>query len=118
MMKNILLLSIFLVLVNGCATKTKKFDAQKVKCKEIYGYFTKSKDCLGLNFQKYFSAEDGEYEKQHDMVLDAISNQVYENKINNEQAWENYEDILIGFRKSKDKSGYLTNVIYRLNWSN
>ena len=115
MMKNILLLSIFLVLVNGCATKTKKFDTQKVKCKEIYGYFTKSKDCLGLNFQEYFSAKDGEYEKQHDLVLDAISNQVYENKINNVQAWENYEDILIGFRKSKDKSGYFTNVIYRLN---
>ena len=50
------------------------------------------------------------------MVLDAISNQVYENKINNVQAWENYEDILIGFGKSKDKSGYFTNVIYRLNW--
>ena len=31
------------------------------------------------------------------------------------EAWENYEDILIGFRQSKDKSGYLTNVIYRLN---
>ncbi len=114
-MKNILLLSILIFLANGCATNTKKFETQKVKCKEIYGYFTKSKDCLGLNFQKFYSSKDNEYEKQHDLVLDAISNQVYENKIDNEQAWENYEDILIGFRESDDKSAYLTNVIYRLN---
>ena len=49
-MKNILLLSILIFLANGCTTNTKKFETQKVKCKEIYGYFTKSKDCLGLNF--------------------------------------------------------------------
>jgi|TARA_B100001964_G_scaffold243844_1_gene323132 hypothetical protein len=115
MMKNILLLSIFLVLVNGCATTKGKFNVQKDNCKEIYGYFTKSKDCLGLNFQNYYSEKDKEYEKQHDLILDAISNQVYENRIDNEQAWKNYEDILKQFRSSKDKTGYLTNVLYRLN---
>ncbi|HJO77343.1 MAG TPA: hypothetical protein QF874_01710 [Pelagibacteraceae bacterium] len=114
-MKNILLLSIFLVLVNGCATTKGKFNVQKDNCKEIYGYFTKSKDCLGLNFQNYYSEKDKEYEKQHDLILDAISNQVYENRIDNEQAWKNYEDILKQFRSSKDKTGYLTNVLYRLN---
>ena len=114
-MGNILLLSIFLVLVNGCATTKGKFNVQKDNCKEIYGYFTKSKDCLGLNFQNYYSEKDKEYEKQHDLILDAISNQVYENRIDNEQAWKNYEDILKQFRSSKDKTGYLTNVLYRLN---
>ena len=115
MMKNILLLSIFLVLVNACAAKTKKFNIQKDNCKEIYGYFTKSKNCLGLNFQNHYSKKDKEYEKQHDLILDGISNQVYENRIDNEQAWKNYEDILKEFISSKDKSGYLTNVLYRLN---
>ena len=45
---------ISLLFLNACATKTKKFNTQKENCKEIYVYFTQSKDCLGLNFQTYY----------------------------------------------------------------
>ena len=43
-----ILLSIFLIfIVTGCATKK----IYKERCKDIYGYFTKAKDCLALKFE-------------------------------------------------------------------
>ena len=57
------LLIISLLFLNACATKTKKFNTQKENCKEIYVYFTQSKDCLGLNFQTYYEEKNKEFER-------------------------------------------------------
>tara|TARA_B110000211_G_scaffold129528_1_gene148815 strand:+ start:1967 stop:2314 length:348 start_codon:yes stop_codon:yes gene_type:complete len=108
------LLIISVLLLNACATKTKKFNTQKENCKEIYNYFTQSKNCLGLNFQTYYEEKNSEYEKQHDVIINAISNQIYSNIVTNDQGWKNYEIIIKDFRSSKNKTKYLTNVIYRL----
>jgi len=109
------LLIISLLFLNACATKTKKFNTQKENCKEIYVYFTQSKDCLGLNFQTYYEEKNKEFEKQHDVIINAISNKIFSNNITNDQGWKNYENIIKDFRSSKDKTNYLTNVIYRLD---
>ena len=108
----LLIISVFFL--NACATKTKKFNTQKENCKEIYNYFTQSKNCLGLNFQTYYEEKNSEYEKQHDIIINAISNQIYSNIITNDQGWKNYEIIIKDFRSSKNKTKYLTNVIYRI----
>ena len=105
---------ISLLFLNACATKAKKFNTQKENCKEIYNYFTQSKNCLGLNFQTYYEEKNSEYEKQHDVIINAISNQIYSNIITNDQGWKNYEIIIKDFKSSKNKTKYLTNVIYRI----
>jgi len=112
-MKKLIVLLIFLSTLNGCATKTTKFKNKVENCKETYGYFTKSLDCLGLNFSNFYSEKNREYEKQHDVLISALADQVYKNKISNEQVWDIYDEFLIGFRESKNKSNYLTNAIFR-----
>ncbi len=114
-MKKISYLFIVLLFLNSCATTAKKFNTKKENCKETYIYFTQSKNCLALNFQSYYEDKNEEYEKQHDLILNAISDKIFSNIITNEQGWKNYEEIIKDFRSSKDKTKYLTNVIYRLN---
>ncbi|MDA9744502.1 hypothetical protein N9U84_01980 [Candidatus Pelagibacter sp.] len=112
-MKRLFVLLAVLISLNACATKTTKFQKKVENCKEIYGYFTKSLDCLGLNFDNLYSKKNQEYEKQHDVLILALADQVYKNKISNEQVWDIYDEFLIGFRESKNKSNYLTNAIFR-----
>ena len=112
-MKKLTVLLIFLFALNGCATKTTKFKNKVENCKETYGYFTKSLDCLGINFNNFYSEKNQEYEKQHDVLIVALADQVYTNKINNVQVWDIYDEFLVGFRKSKNKANYLTNAIFR-----
>ena len=59
------LLIISLLFLNACATKAKKFNTQKENCKEIYVYFTQSKDCLGLNFQTYYEEKKYKCERKY-----------------------------------------------------
>ena len=87
-MKKLTVLFIFLFALNGCATKTTKFQNKVENCKETYGYFTKSLDCLGFNFNNFYSEKNQEYEKQHDVLIAALADQIYENKINNVQVWD------------------------------
>ncbi len=112
-MKKFFLLLILLLFVSACATKSTKFQKKVENCKETYGYFTKSMDCLGFNFNNFYSEKNKEYEKQHDVLIAALADQVYKNKISNVQVWDIYDEFINGFRKSKNKSNYLTNAIFR-----
>ena len=94
-MKKLFVLLIFFLALSSCATKTTKFKNKVENCKEIYGYFTKSLDCLGFNFNNFYSEKNQEYEKQHDVLIVALADQVYENKINNVQVWDIYDDFLV-----------------------
>ena len=107
-MKKILLFIFFIFITTSCATN-KKFD--KEHCKEVYGYFTKAKDCLAIKFENSNPKKYQEYKALHSMVLKTIANQVYENKIDNDQAWTIYDDIILEFNKSKNKIEYLNNVL-------
>ena len=40
---------------------------------------------------------------------------LYENKINNTQAWLLYDDIIEGFRDAKDKQKFLINTLSKYN---
>ena len=109
---NKIFLFIFLIFITtSCATK--KID--KERCKDIYGYFTKAKDCLAIKFENSNPKKYPEYKALHSMVLKTIANQVYENKIVNDQAWTIYDDIILEFNKSKNKTEYLSNVIDKLS---
>ena len=61
---------------------------------------------LTFNKKKY-----QEYKALHSVVLKTIANQVYENKIDNGQAWTIYEDVILEFNKSKNKIEYLNIVL-------
>ena len=111
-MKKILLLIFLIFIATSCATN-KKFD--KEHCKDVYGYFTKAKDCLALKFESSNPKKNQKYKELHNLVLKAIANQVYENKINNDQAWIIYEDIILEFDKSKNKTEYFANAIDKLS---
>tara|TARA_Y100001958_G_C21040734_1_gene410444 strand:- start:414 stop:758 length:345 start_codon:yes stop_codon:yes gene_type:complete len=112
-MKKVLTLLFMVLALNACSTKATKYKTKVENCREIYGYFTKSLDCLGFNFSNLYSEKNEEYEKQHDVLIVALADQVYTNKINNIQVWDIYDEFLTGFRKSKNKVNYLTNAIYR-----
>ena len=105
---NKIFLFIFLIFITtSCATK--KID--KERCKDIYGYFTKAKDCLALKFESSNPKKYKKYKEQHSLILNALADQVYENKIDNGQAWTIYEDVILEFTKSKNKTEYLENVL-------
>ena len=56
---------------------------------------------------------DPERNLWRNVLIVALADQVYTNKINNIQVWDIYDEFLTGFRKSKNKVNYLTNAIYR-----
>ncbi len=96
------------ILLSGCAFN-KEFE--KETCQTIHGLFTKSVDCLELKFIKINPKKYQEYEKTHSLVLKALADQVYENRINNVQVWQIYDDIMLTFKKSKNKQEYLLTVL-------
>ena len=49
-MKKFFIFLVVLLFVSACATKSTKFQKKVENCKETYGYFTKSIECLGFNF--------------------------------------------------------------------
>jgi len=56
-----------------------------------------------------------ENKKLHGLILSALADQVYENKINNDQAWILYEDVIQGFNKAKNKTNYLVTALVKYN---
>jgi len=100
---------LFLVFfLSGCATGN-KFGEET--CKEIHGQFTKAVKCLELKFVSLNPKKNEEYKDTYDLILKALANQVYENRIDNVQAWLIYEDIILGYKKSKKKQDYLITVL-------
>jgi len=110
-MKKIFLFSILLLVLNQCASTSKKFNTEKDNCKSIHGFFTKSQDCLELKFESIDPKNYSEYQDLHSLILKAIADRVYENKLNNDQAWLIYEDVIKDFNKAKDKNQYLITVL-------
>ena len=106
-MKKFFLILFSLLLLNGCANK--KFE--KATCQEIYGLFTKAISCLELKFIKINPTKYEKYETSHNLILQKLANQVYENKIDNSQVWKIYDDIILDFKKSKKKEEYLSLVL-------
>ena len=70
---------------------------------------------LAIKFENSNPKKYPEYKALHSMVLKTIANQVYENTIVNDQAWTIYDDIILEFNKSKNKTEYLSNVIDKLS---
>ena len=110
-MKKILFLIFLSILLNQCSSTPKKFNVEKDNCRSIHGYFTKSQNCLELKFESIDPKNYGEYQNLHSLILKAIANRVYKNKLDNNQAWLIYDDIIKGFNKSKDKNQYLITVL-------
>ncbi|WP_435163858.1 hypothetical protein [Candidatus Pelagibacter bacterium nBUS_25] len=111
-MKKIFSLLFLIILFNGCAIN-KKFE--KETCQEINGLFTKAVSCLELKFLKINPKKYEKYETTHNLILEALADQIYENRINNVQAWEIYDDIMLDFNKSKNKDEFLMSVLARYN---
>jgi len=111
--KKTIIINLLLILITACTTTATKFNKKKEDCKKIHTYFTQSKNCLGLSFQTYYDKKNTEFEKQHDIIVSALSDQIYKNIISDDQAWSLYQDIIKDFTSAKDKNKYLTNVIYR-----
>ncbi len=108
-MKNFFLIILFSLLVSGCANK--KFE--KATCQEIHGLFTKALNCLELKFLKINPKKYEKYETAHNLILKALADQVYQNKINNVQVWTIYDDIILDFEQSKKKEEFLLSVLSR-----
>ena len=80
-------------------------------CKDIHGQFTKSVKCLELKFISLNPKKNEEYKDTYDLILKAIADQVYESRIDNVQAWLIYDDMILGYKNSKDKQEYLNKVL-------
>ena len=109
-MNKIFIVIVSLLILSGCSTN-KKFE--KATCQEIHGLFTKSISCLELKFLKINQKKYEKYETSHNLILQALADQVYENRINNVQVWQIYDEIISDFKKSKNKEEFLLSVLSR-----
>lgn len=109
-MKKIILFICIILFINACASN-KKFNVAKDDCKATFSYFTKSQDCLELKFESISPKKYTDYKNLHSLIVKALSNRVYDNKLDNNQAWLIYEDIIKDFNKAKDKNQYLITVL-------
>ena len=109
-MNKIFIVIVSLLILSGCST-SKKFE--KATCQEIHGLFTKSISCLELKFLKINPKKYEKYETAHNLILLALADQVYENRINNVQVWQIYDEIISDFKKSKNKEEFLLSVLSR-----
>ena len=112
-MKKILLLGSLILFLTSCAAN--KYEKEKEKCKDFYGYFTKSKKCLELKFESSNPKKYQENKELHGLILSALADQVYENKINNNEAWILYDDVIEGFNKAENKTNYLVTALEKYN---
>ena len=111
-MNKIFIVIVYLIILSGCTTN-KKFE--KATCQEIHRLFTKSISCLELKFLKINPKKYEKYETSHNLVLEALADQVYQNRISNDQVWLIYDDIISDFKKSKKKEEFLLSVLSRYN---
>ena len=109
-MNKIFIVIVSLLILSGCST-SKKFE--KATCQEIHGLFTKSISCLELKFLKINPKKYEKYETSHNLILQALADQVFENRINNVQVWQIYDEIISDFKKSKNKEEFLLSVLSR-----
>ena len=109
-MNKFFIIIVSLLILSGC-TINKKFE--KATCQEIHGLFTKSISCLELKFLKINPKKYEKYETSHNLILQALADQVYQNRITNAQVWLIYDDIINDFKKSKKKEEYLISVLSR-----
>ena len=109
-MNKFFIVVISLLMLSGCATN-KKFE--KATCQEIHGFFSKSISCLELKFLKINPKKYEKYETSHNLILQALADQVYQNRISNTQVWLIYDDIISDFKKSKKKEEFLLSVLSR-----
>ena len=82
-MKNYVYILFLTIFLTGCATGN-KFGEET--CKDIHGQFTKAVKCLELKFVSLNPKKNEEYKETYDLILKALANQVYENRID-----RNYE---------------------------
>ena len=109
-MNKFFIIIVSLLILSGC-TINKKFE--KATCQEIHGLFTKSISCLELKFLKINPKKYEKYETSHNLILQALADQVYQNRISNVQVWLIYDDIINDFKKSKKKEEFLLSVLSR-----
>ena len=109
-MNKIFIVIVSLLILSGCST-SKKFE--KATCQETHGLFTKSISCLELKFLKINPKKYEKYETSHNLILQALADQVYQNRITNAQVWLIYDDIINDFKKSKKKEEFLLSVLSR-----
>ena len=109
-MNRFFIIVLSLLILSGCAAN-KKFE--KATCQEILGLFTKSISCLELKFLKINPKKYEKYETSHNLILQALADQVYQNKITNAQVWIIYDDIIEDFKQSKKKEEFLLSVLSR-----
>jgi len=109
-MNKFFIIVVSLLILSGCATN-KKFE--KATCQEIHGLFTKSINCLELKFLKINPNKYEKYETSHNLILQALADQVYQNRIGNAQVWLIYDDIISDFKQSKKKEEFLLSVLSR-----
>ena len=102
-MNKVVIFAFLLLLLNQCTSTSKKFNVEKDNCRSMYGFFTKSQDCLELKFENIDPKNYGEYQDLHGLILKAIADRVYENKLNNDQAWLIYEDVIKGLSQANTK---------------
>ena len=111
-MRKFIVIFFLVFFLNGCATGN-KYGQQT--CKELHGQFTKAVKCLELKFVNLNPKKNEQYKDTYSLTLKALANQVYENKINNTQAWLLYDDIIKGFGDAKDKQKFLINTLSKYN---
>ena len=69
----------------------------------------------GVSMPALWLKKNEQYKDTYSLTLKALANQVYENKINNTQAWLLYDDIIVGFGNAKDKQKFLINTLSKYN---
>ena len=79
-MKKYVSILFLLFFLTGCATGN-KFGEET--CKDLHGQFTKAVKCLELKFVSLNPKKNEDYKDTYELILKALANQVYENRIDN-----------------------------------
>ena len=93
-------------------------EERSVYMSHIENYVESNKELLGIKSYDVFYTTwtahfTGHFSSNRNTLLtrEEAADQVYENKINNVQAWLVYDDIILSFSKAKNKQEYLLSVL-------
>ena len=129
-MKKSVLLIIVLAFLNACAEYTAVVGPSVTLAKSGSVIHSGASAAAGYLIKKTTGKSPGEHvltlvkknprqydenKKLHGLIVSALADQVYENKINNDQAWILYEDVIEGFNKAKNKTNYLVTALVKYN---